>query len=466
MNSNFFFSCLAIGVFLLFFVSCDKIYEPIMVRGKVVDVNTSQPVSNAAVSITSPQDLAAQTFSNENGEFLFEEVAVDSVIDITISVFKEGFTTEAITLLAAPERELLVPDLRIRNLQTGQNGGNGEPGGSVGGAAFIELVSLSSQSIRITETAGNVNSAFTFEIQDSTGRAIGPDQAVDVEFRILEGPGGGEAITPSVVRTNELGRVTSNIFAGKIAGNLKIEAKVVRPDIGLTIVSSPILLTIHGGFPNLEHFSIAVRVFNFEGWSINGVRNPITVIVGDKFSNPVKEDTPVYFNTTGGVIQGSGVTDGDGEIVVDLISGNPRPPDGYAIIRAHTFDEDNIELVNEAVVLFSGPPATNTITVSPTTFDIPSGGSQEFQFTVTDINGNPLPFDTSINVEAPDGMAVDGDVDIKVPNTLFGGPGVTQFSFTARDSDDDNDRQQVSIRIVVETPGGFRATRTISGFKS
>ncbi|TVQ06931.1 MAG: carboxypeptidase regulatory-like domain-containing protein, partial [Balneolaceae bacterium] len=93
MISKFFLSYLVIGTLLLLFVSCDKIYEPITVRGKVVDVNTSQPVSNAIVSITSPQDLAAQTFSNENGEFLFEEVAVDSVIDITITAFKEGFTT-------------------------------------------------------------------------------------------------------------------------------------------------------------------------------------------------------------------------------------------------------------------------------------------------------------------------------------------------------------------------------------
>ena len=450
---------------LLILLSCEKIYDPIEIRGRVVDLDTSEPISEAIVSITSPEDIAAQTFSNEAGDFFFSEVAIDSVIDITFQVQKEGFSTDEITIVATPERELIVPPLKIRNLDKPDDGTDFDT--DRGGAAFIELVNLSSQSIRITETGGSVNSAFTFEVQDSTGRAIGPNNAVDVEFRILEGPGGGEAITPTVVRTNELGRVTSNIFAGKIAGNLKIEARVVRPDINLTIVSSPILLTIHGGFPNADHFSIAVNVFNFEGWAINGVRNAITVIVGDKFSNPVKENTPVYFNTTGGVIQGSGVTNADGEVIVDLISGNPRPPDGYATIRAHTFDENDVELVNEALVLFSGPPSTETINITPTTFDIPPNGSEQFQFTVTDINGNPLPFNTSVTIEAPEGMAIDGDTSIRIPNTLFGGPGVTQFSFTARDSDDEsNERQQVSIRIVVETPGGFRATRTISGFKS
>lgn len=460
-----FFSLVLLSFFIL--LSCDKIYDPIIVTGKVVDVDSSQPVSNAVVSIISPADLEAQTFSNENGDYLFEDVAVDSVIDLTIRVSKEGFSSETITLLAAPERTLTVPDLKIRDLDSGTGDGGDGISGQTGGAAFIELVSLSSQSIRITETGGGVNSAFTFEIQDSTGRAIGSNRAVDVEFIIVEGPNGGEAITPGTVRTNANGRVTSNIFAGKIAGNLKIEAKIDRPDVGLTIRSKPILLTIHGGFPNAEHFSIAVNIFNFEGLVINGQRDRITTIVGDKFSNPVKEGTPVYFNTTGGVIQGSGTTDGDGFVQVDLISGDPRPPGGYATIRAHTFDEHDNELIREAVVLFSGPPRNDKIIVSPSTFDIPPNGSQNFTMTITDIDDNPLPFNTTIKVEPPDGMTVDGDVDITVPNTLFGGQGVTEFSFTARDSDDEsNASQQVSIRITVETPGGYKATKTITGAKA
>ena len=452
----------------LLFISCDPVYEPVNISGVVTDQNTSSPVSEAVVSITSPSDLAAETFSNESGEYLFEEVAVDSVINITIRVEKEGYSSESITLLAAPEHDLVVPNIKIRNLQQPGNGhDNGNGGALPGGAASIELASISSNSINIAETGGNSNSAFTFVVLDSTGTPIGPQRATDVEFRITEGPGGGETITPEVVRTNDNGMVTSNIYAGNIAGNLKIEAKIERPEVGLTIRSKPILLTIHGGFPNPDHFSIAVSIFNFEGYTINGVRNEITVILGDKFSNPVKPDTPVYFNTTGGVIQGSGITNADGEVAVDLISGNPRPTDGYATVRAHTFDENDNQLIQEALVLFSGPPHRNNITVTPSTFDIPDGGSQRFEMTITDINGNPLPYNTSITVEPPDGMTVDGDVNVSVPNTLFPGEGVTDFVFTARDTDNESDQsQEVSIVITVETPGGYRATRTISGMKA
>lgn len=465
MKNKFTLILLTFSVIAIFFYGCEEIYEPITVTGRVVDNNSESPVENATVSIVSPEDLAMQTISNSNGEFLFEEVAVDSVIDLTLQAEKEGFSSSSITILAAPEKELVVPDLKIRNQQSGDDGG---VQGATGGAANIELVNLESQSIRISETGGAGNSAFTFVVLDSTGRAINSNNAVDVKFRITEGPDGGETITPGVVQSNANGEVTSNIFAGTVAGNLKIEALIERPDVGLTIRSKPILLTIHGGFPDLAHFSIAADIYNFEAYSINGNRDEITVIVGDKYSNPVKEGTPVYFNSTHGVIQGSGVTDEDGQVTVDLISGDPRPPANNAIstIRAYTFDENDVEITREIPILFSGPPASNKIQVSPSTFNIGPGGSQTFTMTVTDINNNPLPYNTQISVTPSDGMTVNGETDISVPNALSPGPGVTQFTFTAQDSDDESsDSQEVSILIEVETPGGYRATKTITGSK-
>ncbi len=440
---------------------CDTTDDPILITGQVIDQDSGNSVSQAIVEITSPQELAASTFSDESGQYRFEEVQVDSVLDITVQASRDGFSTETITVTAVPERQLNVPDLKVRNL--GTDSSVGEP---AKGAASIELISSDEVTINVTETGGRVNSAFTFEVQDSTGQAINQANAVDVEFLLVGGPD-DVTITPERVRTNANGRVTSNVFAGNTAGNLKVEARIVREDIGLTIKSSPILLTIHGGFPNIDQFSIAASIFNFEAWSINGNRNQITVIVGDKFSNPVKPDTPVYFNTTGGIIQGSGTTDSDGQIQVDLISGDPRPSGGYATIRAQTFNENDAPIEREIQVLFSGPPSRNNIDISPSTFNIGPNGSETFTMRTTDINGNPLPFNTSIDVIPPDGMTVDGDVNITVPNTLSPGEGVTDFTFTARDSDDtSNESQDVSIRIEVETPGGFTATRTIQGRKA
>ena len=458
------FPLTSVLVLLLLVFACEEVFEPITITGRVIDQDTREPVSNATVTLVSPEDLARQTISNESGEYLFEEVAVDSVVNVTIRAEKENFSTETITVLAAPEEPLNVPDIKMANQETHDDGG---VGGAAGGAASIVLVNLSTESLRITETGGEVNGSFTFEVQDSSGRAINTDNAVDVQFTITQGPGGGETITPEVARTDAQGQVTSNIFAGTKAGNLKIEARVDRPDVGLTIRSKPILLTIHGGFPDLAHFSIAADIFNFEAFSINGNRNPISVIVGDKFSNPVKPGTPVYFNTTGGIIQGSEVTNADGEAEVDLISGDPRPADQYATIRAFTFDENDQEISRQIQVLFSGPPASGKIKVTPSTFSIPPNGSQKFEMIVTDINDNPLPFNTSITVTPSEGMTVDGQTNISVPNALIPGPGITEFSFSAQDSDEESDAaQEVSILISVETPGGFSATKSITGTKA
>lgn len=458
---------IALFAFSIFISSCGPLYDPIDITGKVINSSDREPIPEALVRITAPGDLVAETFSNESGDFLFEEVTVDTLVNMTIEVSKEGFVTETVTVSASPEQNLTVPSIVVTSTDADEGGDNGGVSGATGGAAAIVLTNLASEVINIAETGGNVNSAFTFVVQDSTGRPIGSQNAVDVNFVITNSPGGSEGISPEVVRTNENGTVTSNIFAGNRAGNLSIEARIERPEVGLTIRSKPILLTIHGGFPDLEHFSIAADVFNFEGLAINGNRNPITVIVGDKYSNPAKPGTPVYFNTTGGVIQGSGVTDDDGQVEVELISGDPRPSGGFLTIRAHTFDENDQEIVRTIPVLFSGPPTSQNITVTPNTFDIPPNGSQRFDMEITDVNGNALPFNSNITVTPSDGMTVDGDVDISIPNTLGTGEGITLFSFTAQDSDEEtSERQDVSIRIEVETPGGFTASKTISGFKA
>ncbi len=465
---------------LLFAAGCDfssvSSSSEITISGTVVDRSTGNGINSAIVRIVSPDDITRSTSTDASGAFTFEGVPVEDDTDITIEATKEGFDIVTITVLAIPDRdsELSPIELIPEGSDDGGGGGDtggGEVGGESGGAASISLVNVTNEAINIEETGGDVNSAFTFVVQDSAGRNIDLDKAVDVLFEIVSGPAGA-AITPEVVRTNADGRATSNLFSGNTAGPVKIEARVVRSDVGLTIRSKPVVIAIHGGFPDLEHFSIAVEQFNFEGFSVNGVRDPVTVIVGDKFSNPVKPGTPVSFQTTGGVIQGSGETDDDGIVTVDLISGDPRPTHpqfglGYATVTATTVDETDTPISREITVLFSAPPSNSTITVTPSTFDIPANGSQAFSATITDINGNPLPAGTTITVTASEGLVVNGDSDVAVPNTLFGGPGVTEFSFSVVDGDDESNAQQDgNVTILIETPGGFSARKTISGTRA
>ena len=175
---------------ILFLSACGPLYDPIDITGKVVNSSDNQPISEALVKITSPSELISETFSNESGEFFFEDVEVDTLVNMTIEVTKDGFITETVTITASPEQNLTVPSIQITSTEVDEGGGDDSGGvsGATGGAAAIVLTNLASEVINISETGGNVNSAFTFEIQDSTGRPIGPQNAVDVNFVITNGP--------------------------------------------------------------------------------------------------------------------------------------------------------------------------------------------------------------------------------------------------------------------------------------
>jgi len=467
-----------ISSFLLILQGCGELSgsdaEETLISGQVTEESNGSAITGAIVEITSPADLRQTITSDSLGNFTFA-VEVDSAIDVTVRAERQGFNSVTTTFRLAPAADILDLSLALpRENDSGGGGGDGDDGvgGESGGAAAIILANITEQSINIAETGGVVNSAFTFEVQDSAGRTIDLSKAVDVNFSIVAGPDGGESLTPPVVRTNANGQATSNLFSGNAAGTVKIQAQVVRDDIGLTIQSKPIVIAIHGGFPDFDHFSLAPEKYNFEGYSINNVRNPISVIVGDKFSNPVKPGTPVYFRTTGGTIQGSGATDDDGQITVDLIAAEPRPDDtitgsggrpGYATVTAITQDENDNDIEKSINVVFSTSGAD--ISATPTTFDLDPNGGASFNYTVTDLNGNPMAAGTQIAIEGGEGIEITGDTDITLGNHLFPGPGATEFSFSIRDTDDEsNDPADLTIKITVTSPSGNVTTYSgISG---
>lgn len=449
----------------------------VQIRGEVIDQSTGNVIPDAIVEITSPASLQNNTRSDEDGIFSFT-VEVTEPTDVTVRASKTGFNTSSENLrISGGVDEDLIMELSPEGSGGGggDDGGGQQVGGEPAGAAAIILSGTPDQAINIAETGDEVSTAFSFVVQDSAGRPLDLDGAVDVDFSIISGPGGGEEIIPSTARTNAQGQVTTSLFSGNAAGPVKVQASVTRDDIGLTIRSTPVLVAIHGGFPDPNHFSLAPDKFNFEGWSRNNVRNSINVIVGDQFSNPVKPGTVVYFETTGGIIQGSGQTDDDGLVSVELISGDPRPTDdvnvggqtnggrpGYATVTARTVDQNNNVLEDQLVIVFSTSNAD--ISVNPMTFDLAPNGGQTFNYTVTDLNGNPMAAGTQISIEAGEGMEVTGDADFTLGNFLFPGPGSTDFSFSIRDTDEESvDAAALTITISVTAPSGDRTSYSING---
>jgi hypothetical protein len=418
--------------------------ETVILSGQVINESNYVPLSNAVVRILNFTPEQA-TITDANGSFSLEFV-LDSTTTFEIVAFKETYEPDTITAIAVPGRT-------IDGLQFKLAGSSGSAVAS-GEAASVVLFEISSQTIGVHESGSTEVAEVVFEVQDSSGLPIDFDHSVDVNFYLGSAPGGGEFLYPTSGTTTSYGTVSTNIFSGITAGVVQIIAEVDQG--GVTLRSKPVAVTIHGGLPDASHFSLAVKSLNFPGYNIYGLLDGITAYVGDKYGNPVKSETSVYFTTTGGIIAGSAVTDEMGRASVDLMSAAPKPDHavygpGFATVTGRTADEDQNTIEAYTLVLFSGIPQ---ISINTTSIDVPNDGSQSINFTVSDQNNNPLAAGTtiSVGVEAGDVKAV-GNTDINIPDTQS--RGWTNFSFTLIDSKPDETIQNpVTIKITTSGPNG------------
>ena len=150
------------------------------------------------------------------------------------------------------------------------------------------------------------------------------------------------------------------------------------------------------------HFAVAAPKLNYPEYGIIGYEIPFTAFVGDKYTNPVRQGTSVYFEATSGIIEGSNLTDDLGRSTVTLLT-QPFPNlseggfgPGSFKVTSSSIDENNNKIQTSTVRLLTGLPH---ITVTPITFDIQNGGSQTFNYTVSDGNGNPMSEGQTISVK-------------------------------------------------------------------
>ena len=265
--------------------------------------------------------------------------------------------------------------------------------------------------------------------------------------------GGGEYVSPATMATDASGSASVTFNSGTRAGVVQILASTTAGS--RTITSEPVRMVIHGGFPDQAHFTIATPAFNFPALGIAGARHQISVLIGDKYSNPAISSA-VYFRSSAGVIQGTtagAITTADGQGTVDLISGNPEPMgvyaaqafgNGYHFVVARTLGQGGVPVQDSLLLLWSGGAMITGI--NPTTFDIPNGGSQTITFNVEDGLHHPLSAGTAIGVEAnippppTDGvqqnkvfLVFGNQGGISLPDVIFPGPGTTNFTMIISD---------------------------------
>lgn len=439
---------ISITVLLFLFFSCetpsDNQQQTVTLTGKVIDSETSSPIGNAVVRVMNISPEITE-LTNSLGEFSVN-FELEESRDIQVIASKESYKSDTSDVIAVPDRVVELPLFQLKPTE--------ETPVVSGNAASIVLAQQSTDHIGVRESGSPETAQLIFEVQDSTGNPVDLDHSVNVQFRVGSGPGGGEFLFPPSEATDNNGHAIVYVSSGTKAGVMQIIAEAVV-DTGM-IRSKPVAIAIHGGLPDSTHFSCAVEKLNFPGWHIYGLTDGITAYVGDKYSNPVRPSTTVWFSTDGGIIEGSALTNLQGQASVDLISAAPAPihptlGPGFATVVATTVDENQSQITTDAIVLFSGYP---TISIQPSSFAIPNGGAQTFIYRVSDQNGNPLSQGTSINVNVDgDNIETLGTLSVDLPDTQS--PAWTTFSFLVYDAQDTVTAvTPVTIEVSTSGPNG------------
>jgi hypothetical protein len=456
----------------------------VVLDGIIRDQTTGVPIASALVTFTAvgKQD-SVLTGVNGNYHFSFE-VGTTRLTNGYLIARKSGYFVQSMALsYDLVPGQTYTQDLQLRRDTTTII----VPGTSGTGIAHtFALMSVSRREISVHGVGGEESSTIVWEVRDSLGFPIDLDHQATVQFAITGTPVvGGAYVSPTSAATNAAGRVATTINSGTVAGVVQFVANLVRTSDGATIRSTPVLVTVNAGLPDQAHFSIAPVHHNFAAYDWVGNAMAISVQVGDRYSNPVRPNTAVYFNTTGGIVTASGFTSETGQATVTLFSGNPLPRDpalsppslygdgtGYAWVRGHTLGESALLVSDSTLMLFSG---VAQITLSTQTISVPMLGSQNIQVNISDENGNPLAPGTVVQVDVqvtpPEGAnwsaTASGLPTVAFGDNLVRGPGRTDFVLRIADATAGGTPQAMPIVVTITVTGpnipGSAITRTLSG---
>lgn len=419
--------------------------KTIIVSGTILNSQTSVPLDSAIVKFIYGNQSSI-VITNASGLFTIQ-LKLDSSQTVKMVVARNKFYTDSTSIFVnVANSTLALSPFELRPISAGIVVNSGPP-------SSIYLLSQSTTFIGVQQSGSIEVARLTFQVVDSAGNRVDLANSANVKFRFATSPNGGEFLSHDSVATDTAGTATVYVTSGTRAGVCQVIAEFFVNN--RLVRSTPVALAIHGGLPDLAHFSAAPSLLNIPGWHILGIEDAITAYVGDKFSNPVRPNTVVYYNTTGGIIGGSALTDEMGRATVNLMSAAPQPihptlGPGFATVTCHTADENNQTITTNTIVLFSGPPI---LSISPTTFDIPNRSAQSFTYTLMDLNGNPMAGGTTISVTGEgEGISLRGSTDVTIPDTQS--PAWTQFSFTLIDVDTVNFARPVFISVVTNGPNG------------
>ena len=378
-------------------------------------------------------------------------------------------------------------------------------------AASVKFVSAvpSEQSI-VIQGQGGINRSETatlkFKVIDVFDRPLAGKQ---VNFSVS--PAGVVTLNKSTDSTDQNGEVITTVNSGTVPTSFRVTATLPgtasagRPDISTS--SDSIVVTT--GQTTQRAMSLSVTNPNPEGWTYDsGTTEPATVfniLLADQFGNPVADGTPVVFQTNMGAIGSSsrgGCLTANGGCSVDFRTQNPRVAipnqpatpcntgsdprvsndstrPGLATICASTTDGVATQFQKGAIFFSEGFAENIYLNGSTTPLDlrnpipalaaVSSGSAKVFRLQLNDINNNPLPAGTKVEVtglnnaslldvapsEVPKILPHVGSADDPTGSNVSGPQGSTHtFSLKSPNANNCTVRTTASLNVKVTSPRG------------
>lgn len=220
--------------------------------------------------------------------------------------------------------------------------GNGTVIGSttievVPGEPYSITVSYNPHFMYVRDCGKNQTVTIFADIVDEKNNPVA--DSTDVRFRIYASPGNGDALssinpddpddyTYTIPTVN--GRSQVAYTSGTRSGTARIQADVFDDEGNIIVTGISTEIVIYGGpsymedisDPNSTHLTVTSRRLNI-WYGID--TTTITILVGDKYNNPVQDGTAVYLTSSGGVVTTKAYTNENGLANVLLQAGNPLP---------------------------------------------------------------------------------------------------------------------------------------------
>ena len=372
-------------------------------------------------------------------------------------------------------------------------------------AASVQFVSASptNQSIVIQGQGGNgrtETATLVFRVVDTAGN---PLAGKPVNFSTASPY---VTVNKTTDTTDATGSVITTVNSGSTPTSFRVQATLpgTASNGGADISTQSDSIVVSTGLPVQRAFSIGVEKFNVEGWSYNSSSaepaTHVSVSLGDAFGNLVPDGTPVVFQTNMGAVGTSdkgGCNTVNGSCSVDFRTQNPRVPTpgqpatpcnavvpdatrtGVATVCASTSDGSNT-LYARTALFFSGSQAVNTfLNGARVSFDaaspndlgaISSSETKVFSLQINDLNLNPMPAATRVEITSMLNGVAAAVIPATVPNiaphssagvddpsgvSASGNQGsLHTFSISSTAPSECKNAAQASFNVTITTPLG------------